>query len=132
MGKKKHTPKHRKNRESIRRKYCPICDAFWPIGECSPKFGAHIQGYSLPFMVEACVASYGAMLLRFTWPYKPHTVYVQPTFKDVCDLGESFGVPLMNYQKKVIDVTRQQFAFPINYCPICGRKFKNSRSKLWR
>ena len=129
MKRFKHTPKHRRNREPIRRKKCPCCDQFWPIGECSPKFDAHIEGYSLPFVVGAFVASYGAIHLRFTWPYKQHTVFVQPSFKDFDGVAK---VPRMNCKKKTIDVMRQQFSFPINYCPMCGRKFKNSRSKLWR
>ena len=131
MAFKKHAPKHQRHRASIRRGWCPYCDGMGVIASMQPNFGANIEGHSLPFTAAVMVSGYvaGHLLVTFTWPDREYQVFSMPDYERCFEISDT---PHLAFDRKTIERKRQQFAFPIDYCPKCGRKFKNNRTKLWR
>lgn len=135
MAFKRHAPKHQRPRETIRRARCPFCDGMNYIASMTPTFGIYAEGNSLPFRVDVLAEglSKGALLVRFTYPDKEYQVFKRPELDmRFLDYKDPTYPVYMDAVTKSIQRQRQQFAFPIDYCPKCGRKFKNNRQKLWR
>lgn len=135
MAFKRHAPKHQRSRETIRRKWCPFCDGMEAIASMVPSFGIYAEGQKLPFRVDVVerAAPMGVLAVRFTFPDKTYRVFKQPEYDfDYLNSKDPAYPVYMDAMTKTIEQRKQQFAFPINHCPMCGRKFKNNRSKLWR
>ena len=137
MAFKRHAPKHQRPRETIRRKRCPFCDGMGAIASMVPSFGIYAEGQELPFRVDVAIVeerfvSMGVLVVRFTFPDKTYRVFKQPEYSfDYLNSKDPAYPVYMDAMTKTIEQRKQQFAFPIKYCPKCGRKFKNNRSKLW-
>ena len=132
MAFKKHQPKFRRTREKLTRNVCAYCDIGYPIAEMQPDFGAHFEDRSLPFRVSVGVGGMyeGAIRIKYTVPYK--SFHIRTLSVDDLSFLKHGGLCELPTDTRVIEPQQQQFAFPIKYCPMCGRKFKNSRSKIWR
>ena len=135
MAFKRHAPKHRRQRESIRREWCPFCDGMRVVGEMRPNFGAHVEGFSLPFSVDVMASGFmsGKLIVTYTVPDRDYRVYEKPPFPDWLDdfSYDARRTAIPDIKTKLVERKMQRFAFPINYCPMCGRDFKNNRQKLW-
>ena len=133
MAFKKHVPKHQRSRETIRRKRCPYCDSMKAIASMIPSFGIYAEGHELPFSVDVVEHAAPMGVLAVTFPDKTYRVFKQPEYDfDYLNYKDPAYPVYMDAMTKTIEQRKQQFAFPIKYCPKCGRKFKNNRSKLWR
>ena len=131
MAFKKHAPKHQRSRETIFRKPCPYCDGLQSVERHSPNFGAYIKGHSLPFLTDLHVSGIcgGQMAITYTWPAREHIAYA---FQGESLHKEITSIEARMISRELIQPQRQRFLLRIQHCPMCGRRFKNNRSKLWR
>ena len=132
MAFKKHQPKFRHERETIRRKHCRFCDGFYNINDTPlvPEFGAYVKDHELPFKTDLHVSGTcgGEMAVTFTWPCKEFMHYA---FRNE---GLTRAIPSIEARmisRELIQPRRQRFFIKVQHCPMCGRKFKNNRSRDW-